>query len=58
MSTGLMLSLDGQKLRSPIINLFWLCEMHGFQGNPLCNFKEWGCTYKILISQQQLVLEA
>ena len=27
-------------------NLFWLCEMHGFHGNPLCDFKEYGCTYK------------
>ena len=32
-------------------------RLHGFHGNTLYDIKEWGCTYIILISQQQLMLE-
>ena len=32
-------------------------KFQGFHGNPLCNFKECGVRTKILISQQQLILE-
>ena len=32
-------------------------KFHGFHGNPLCDFKKWGYTYKILISQQHLILD-
>ena len=30
----------------PIINPFGNVKLHGFHGNPLCDFKEWGCFYK------------
>ena len=40
-----------------IINPFGYVKLHGFHGNPLCDFKEWGVPTKILICQQQLVIE-
>ena len=41
----------------PIINPFGYVKLHGFNGNLLCDFKGWGVSTKILISQQQLVIE-
>ena len=32
-------------------------KLHGFHDNPLCDFKDWGCTYKMLKYQQQLILK-
>ena len=42
---------------SPIINLFGFAKLHGFHGNPLCDFKECGVSTKIFISQQQVVIQ-
>ena len=36
---------------------FGCMKVHGFHGNPLCDLKVWGVHTKILISQQQLIVE-
>ena len=47
-----------EKICSSIMNPFGYVKLHGFQGSPLCDFKEWGdSTKKTLISQQELVIE-
>ena len=35
-----------QKILSSKINALKFLKLHGFHGNPLCDCKEWGYTYK------------
>ena len=46
MSIGSMRQFKGKKLCSLIINSFGYFKIHGFHGNPLYNFKDWGHNYK------------
>ena len=41
-----MRPLKGKQISSPIIKPFGYVKLHGFHGNLLCDFKEWGCFYK------------
>ena len=42
MSNALMRSLEGKILCSSIKkNSFGYVKLHGFRGNPLCDFKDW-----------------
>ena len=38
-------------------SIFGNVKLHGFHGNQLCDFRKWDESTKILISQQQLILE-
>ena len=45
MSNGSMRQFKVNKLCSSIINPFFYFKIHGFHGNPLCDFKDWGHSY-------------
>ena len=50
-SNGSMRQLNVKTLYSSIIYPFGYLKWHGFHGNPLCDFKDWECSFKnILIS--------
>ena len=54
-STG---PLKCKKILPSKINALCYMKCHGLHGNPLFDFKEWGVHTKILISQQQLIVES
>ena len=44
---GSMRQLNVKKtLYSSIIHLFGYLKWHGFHGNPICDFKDWECSFK------------
>ena len=56
-SNGSIRQLKVKTLYSSIIHPFGYLKWHGFHGNPSCDYKDWECSFKILISQQHLILE-
>ena len=45
-SNGSMRQLKVKTLYSSIIPPFGYLKWHGFHGNPLCDFKDWECSFK------------
>ena len=45
-SNGSMEHFKVKTLYSLIIHLFGYLKWHGFHGNPLCDVKDWECSFK------------
>ena len=47
-SNDSMRQLKVETLYSSIIHPFGYLKWHGFHGNPLCDFKDWECSFKTI----------